>query len=272
MTAYQKLAYALTQQHFTFAKTMPKQPHHYTLRKHWQGEFSFDEIVQLLRDNSVERDYKGRTYRYFILNGFKYWTMGAPIKDTILINRAEDKQPAVYDKIADQYAGMFLGIDSIEEDQYVFSLIAGDRSDYDTVLDIGCGTGLALTYVKFSSYQGVDPSEAMLAKARAREVAFTNFCQCQFEHFYPCKVYDQVLCLFGSAGYLTTPELKRAYSMVAAGGQLAVMLFKPGYHPVTHQVTGIDPPITYHDPVELPHDEVIEVGDYQLLLWQKPNQ
>ena len=80
---------------FKFAKTMPQNPHWYTLRKTWVDQEMFDKVVQFIRDTGTAEMYGGRSYICFYSGGFKYWTMGAPIPATILINRAEVKKPAL---------------------------------------------------------------------------------------------------------------------------------------------------------------------------------
>ena len=74
---------------FQFAKTMPETPHHYTLRATWEGGIVFEEVVQFIRDHGTEETYLGETYICLYLEGHKYWTMGGPLDQTRLINRAE---------------------------------------------------------------------------------------------------------------------------------------------------------------------------------------
>jgi len=76
---------------FVFAKTMPNNPHWYTLKKTWVNRFEFEEVAQYIRDNGYVEVFKGKKYIMFAFNGFKYWTMGNPITETstILINKAK---------------------------------------------------------------------------------------------------------------------------------------------------------------------------------------
>lgn len=73
---------------YIFAKTMPKNPHWYTLRVTWHSEKVFDECVQFIRDNGAIEYYARKQYTCYYLYGYKYWTMGNPINKTKLINRA----------------------------------------------------------------------------------------------------------------------------------------------------------------------------------------
>ena len=72
-----------------FAKTMPDNPHFYSLKKEWENPDEFLEAVQYIRENGVSNMFGGREYTVLYLNGFRYWTMGSPLEDTYLINRAE---------------------------------------------------------------------------------------------------------------------------------------------------------------------------------------
>lgn len=72
-----------------FAKTMPLTPHEYTLKK-WKAELAgeFEWLVVEIREYGYQATFKGRRYVYLKVGAFAYWTMGAPVADTILINRA----------------------------------------------------------------------------------------------------------------------------------------------------------------------------------------
>ena len=71
---------------WTFAKTMPLWPHEYIVRQN-VDENLFVQLVEHIR----KYGYEGRFYRmsstYFDHEGMTYWTMGAPIGETTIINR-----------------------------------------------------------------------------------------------------------------------------------------------------------------------------------------
>ena len=78
-----------------FAKTMPQWPHEYTVRKWRQDlEEEFLEFVVLIRHEGIvkpwPRDAGVPRYRhtYLEIDGWEYWTMGAPVPETTVINRA----------------------------------------------------------------------------------------------------------------------------------------------------------------------------------------
>lgn len=72
---------------WTFAKTMPENPHWYTLRKRWADDALFAWAVEVSRRFGYEELFGGKVYRVLNAGGFKYWTMGSPLEETILMNR-----------------------------------------------------------------------------------------------------------------------------------------------------------------------------------------
>jgi hypothetical protein len=65
---------------------MPHNPHEYTLRRDTRGA-SFDAAVRYIREHGEIEMYWGKPYKTLYRDGHKYWTMGAPLDVTILINR-----------------------------------------------------------------------------------------------------------------------------------------------------------------------------------------
>lgn len=68
---------------------MPENPHEYTLRKKWLSDDEFDYFVAYIRENGYKQKFGKVTYIYLNVDGYCYWSMGAPIEKTILINRAK---------------------------------------------------------------------------------------------------------------------------------------------------------------------------------------
>jgi hypothetical protein len=75
---------------WTFAKTMPEWPHEYIVR----GRVDEDLFVRLVR-HIREHGFEGRFYRsvltYYAEDGLLYWTMGAPIEETAIVNRCKEE-------------------------------------------------------------------------------------------------------------------------------------------------------------------------------------
>lgn len=72
-----------------FAKSMPRIPHFYTLRKDAKSDEEFVAFVLFIRSHGYDDSFFSRTFRYLDLDGWQYWTMGCVKDATILINRAQ---------------------------------------------------------------------------------------------------------------------------------------------------------------------------------------
>jgi hypothetical protein len=71
---------------WVFARTMPRNRHEYTLRRE-TDDATFEAAVRFVRQHGVMETYGGKPYRVLYFGCHKYWTMGAPLEITILINR-----------------------------------------------------------------------------------------------------------------------------------------------------------------------------------------
>jgi len=71
---------------WTFAKTMPEWPHEYIVRKQ-VDENLFMRLVLHIRENGYEGRFYQKSITYYDEGGMVYWTMGAPLEETIIINR-----------------------------------------------------------------------------------------------------------------------------------------------------------------------------------------
>lgn len=69
-------------------------PHEYTVRK-WYPDLNdeFNWFVMFIRETGITEKFWKRPYQYLYLDDYRYWTMGAPLGMTILINRCPAKAP-----------------------------------------------------------------------------------------------------------------------------------------------------------------------------------
>ena len=86
----------VTEQKWTFAKTYASTwPHEYIVRDR-VDENLFIQLVRHIRTYG----YEGKFYRvpitYFNEDGMVYWTMGAPIEETTIVNRCKEEQSYEY--------------------------------------------------------------------------------------------------------------------------------------------------------------------------------
>jgi hypothetical protein len=89
----ERLAALLEAAAWRFAKTMPHNPHWYTLRKTWSLDEDFVWAVEQIRLRGYRHKYESKWYTQLDVHDHFYWTMGWPINYgngapcTILINR-----------------------------------------------------------------------------------------------------------------------------------------------------------------------------------------
>jgi hypothetical protein len=64
----------------------PHNPHAYTVRS-WGSDEAFWLMVMHIREHGEQEEWGGDTYTYFVIEGMKYWTMGADLMSTVILNR-----------------------------------------------------------------------------------------------------------------------------------------------------------------------------------------
>tara|TARA_R110000751_G_scaffold56451_2_gene120407 strand:- start:332 stop:628 length:297 start_codon:yes stop_codon:yes gene_type:complete len=69
---------------WTFAKTMPQNPHFWSLKTDWEDQSEFEATENYIFENGVEKMFYRKAYTVLYLNGFRYWT----VRGWDLINRA----------------------------------------------------------------------------------------------------------------------------------------------------------------------------------------
>lgn len=79
---------------WTFDITMPEWPHDYIVKKDVNVQL-FNELVRHIRKYGYEGMFYQKSITYFDHEGMVYWTMGATIDNTTVINRC--KNDATYE-------------------------------------------------------------------------------------------------------------------------------------------------------------------------------
>ena len=75
---------------WTFAKTMPFAPHEYIVKEKCQlTTDEFEYFVNMQREHGVKERWGKYNNPYLYIDDYKYWTMGAPLEETTVINRAK---------------------------------------------------------------------------------------------------------------------------------------------------------------------------------------
>ena len=83
----EELSDFIASQKWIFAKTYAKTwPHEYIVREQVDEEL-FLQLVRHIREHGYEGHFYRKKITYFDADGMVYWTMGAPINETTIINR-----------------------------------------------------------------------------------------------------------------------------------------------------------------------------------------
>jgi SAM-dependent methyltransferase len=110
-----------------------------------------------------------------------------------------------------------------------------------SILDIGCGTGVAASYMKFKSLVGIDLSAGYIASARARKLPRTKFvlgdCLEEIQKYQPGS-FDIALC-GGLFHHITDDQCEelvlQSARVLKPGG--ALYCFEPVYDASTPKLT-----------------------------------
>ena len=73
---------------WTFARTMPEWPHEYIVREKVDEDL-FVQLVQHIREHGYEGKFYRESFIFYEIDGIVYWTMGAPLPETIIVNRCK---------------------------------------------------------------------------------------------------------------------------------------------------------------------------------------
>lgn len=73
---------------WTYAKTMAWCPHEYIVRDRCSDLETFVKLVKHIRKYGYQQFFYKKEMTYFKIGNMKYWSMGAPVSETTIINRA----------------------------------------------------------------------------------------------------------------------------------------------------------------------------------------
>jgi hypothetical protein len=82
----------LESQRWHHARSRPNNPHSYCLRREVDDKKTFEQIVEFIREYGSPYPWWGAVYDQLPLGNYCYWTMGASIAKTDLINRKSLEQ------------------------------------------------------------------------------------------------------------------------------------------------------------------------------------
>ncbi len=146
-----------------FAKSMASIPHWYCLLSEHNDRDRFTWFVRFIRENSREGVFYGRKYRYFYLNGFKYWDMDPTPEVCDLVNRDQYKRDFIDEKpYSPERYDMFF-------ESAVREVMSGRIKPDMKVADLLCGDGYMTEAIgKFEGYYGLDHRRNALAQFAAK--------------------------------------------------------------------------------------------------------
>lgn len=192
-----------------------------------------ESLKKYISENGRMDTICGNWYNFLQINGWKYWVCDNQVRKIV----ARDNAP--YDYIADVYDGFFSDKESKQEDREVLEMIG--YKDTDSVLDIGCGTGLFLDYEnpRPDLYLGIDVSDGMLKKFNRRHGAYESI-NTGFEDFYSDKKYDLIIAMYGVFSYIDEQYLGKVVHYLKDNGRAFLMLYADDYHPVTYEMANVE--------------------------------
>ncbi len=80
---------------WAFARSIPEWPHECIVRDRVDEDL-FERLVLHIRANGYEGRYYEEKYTYFADERMVYWTMGAPLEETIIVNRCKEEDTYEY--------------------------------------------------------------------------------------------------------------------------------------------------------------------------------
>ena len=130
-----KLRSMIARCEWTFAKTMPFAPHEYIVKEKCPLTTNeFEYFVNMQREHGMKERWGKYNNPYLYIDDYKYWTMGAPLEETTVINRA--KASAVND-VHQLYEGINKGDTTMSYvDEYIHKQLSLKDDDIGFNIDL----------------------------------------------------------------------------------------------------------------------------------------
>lgn len=193
---------------WTWAKTYVGVPHEYIVRNKCPlSDEEFESFVKAQREFGTHEVWGKYNFPYLYIDGYKYWTMGADIAETTVINRQ---------KVFNEFDGLNNPTAAHYSDEFcteVFDLFRQTFSPSSTIYEAACGDGRTITELGVApeKYTGVDPSEKAIQAFRVNHPShkWRVFKKSFEEASYFWQKSDAViLATFGAASYIMEPYLR----------------------------------------------------------------
>ena len=208
-----------------WAKTYPSIPHEYIIRN--KCGLSDDEFLYLVvaqRTYGVHEQWHKYNFPYLYLDGYKYWTMGDAIEETIILNRQK-----VFSEFDNLDCHMACPEDLMKTVSVLYNSLFPGRSIYEA----GCGNGNTIKYfgIPYNKYRGVDPSSKAIESLKEAFPEYGKWVfNMSFEESvnYWTKGDAVVLATFGAASYFMHQYLN---ILSQSEKDYFLMFYKEGYCP-----------------------------------------
>lgn len=209
-----------------WSKTYINVPHEYIVRAECTlTKKQFDEFVEAQRSYGVHERWGNYNFPYLYVDGYKYWTMGSPINETIIINRQKvfGEMDSLPDPCVKWYNDRFR--------DFIFEKVSQFKNTM--IFEAYCGLGEYIPYSHISSerYRASEPSNALISAFRAANKGYyKTVTKAPFEGLSDRwkSPGTLVTCLFGKASYILRPYLEM---LNACGNNYFMMFFKDGELP-----------------------------------------
>ena len=201
MNDYERITAFIFANKWHFAKTMAYIPHWYCLLKEYGGNKEFAWAVGFMRDNARKGYFGQREFRYFYLNGYKYWDMDPTPETCDLINRDRYTKEFLTNCRSNQ-CDLFADAEErfTREEAEAFSCLFGDEIS-GSVYEIGCG-GLSHKAIGgFDKYTGCTEDKALCSEMQRLHTNSAIYAD-KAENLY-VGVHDWVVSLYGAADSIT---------------------------------------------------------------------
>ncbi len=159
---------------------------------------------------------------------------------------------SIFNELARYYDLIYSWKDYQKEADKIKSLIKKHKkSDGHDLLEVACGTGKHLPYLKDSfSILATDLNKAMLSIAR-KNISDVTFKQADMMKLNLGKKFDVILCLFSSIGYVKTyPNLTKTIQNFAKHLKVGGVVIIEPWFTETAYITGL-PTMTTYDGEEI---------------------
>lgn len=210
-----------------WATSMQDIPHEYIVKGRCAISINeFYDFVNAQREFGVHIRWGKFNNQYLFIDGYKYWTMGAAIPDTKIMNRTR-----VFDEFDELDYPLYRPYR--REEAEVMCATIMKMFDDKTIFECGIGNGdfVRLTGIKPEKYYGVDPAQKSISAFRGSMEGFYQHCSKKsFEEAHKkwTEADSVVIALFGTASYFMRPYLEK---LSQSGKEYCLMFYKEGCVP-----------------------------------------